>query len=214
MQKRNLVIEKNARFFWLGQSGTNAEELWIVCHGYAQLADEFLESFRCLDSPKRILVAPEGLHRFYPKGSSGRVAASWMTREERLSDISDYVHYLDQVHRIFCSENPSIKRIVVLGFSQGAATVRRWAMQGNSLIDQLILWCGFFPPDMPNGAFRSDQSLLVVTAENDRFITKEDADRQVSEMRLRCKNLQHIHFNGEHVIDEQTLVAVAEKINL
>ncbi|MGL4597138.1 MAG: alpha/beta hydrolase, partial [Bacteroidia bacterium] len=135
MQKRNLVIEKTARFFWLGEAGENVEELWIVCHGYAQLADEFLESFRCIESPKRLLVAPEGLHRFYPKGSSGRVAASWMTREERLADISDYVQYLDQVHQILCAENPNIKRIVVLGFSQGAATVSRWAMQGNSLID-------------------------------------------------------------------------------
>ncbi|MGL4598088.1 MAG: alpha/beta hydrolase, partial [Bacteroidia bacterium] len=150
---------------------------------------------------------------FYPKGSSGRVAASWMTREERLADISDYVQYLDQVHRILCAENPNIKRIVVLGFSQGAATVSRWAMQGNSLIDQLILWCGFFPPDMPVGELPENQSLLVVTAEHDRFISKEEAEKQVAEMRTRCKQLQHIHFDGEHLIHELTLISVAVSRN-
>ena len=36
-------------------------------------------------------MAPEGLSRFYLEGFSGKVGATWMTREDRLNDIDNYL---------------------------------------------------------------------------------------------------------------------------
>jgi hypothetical protein len=46
----------------------------------------------------RIIIAPEGLSRFYRKGFSGDVVASWMTKDDRLDDMEDYVRYLNDLH--------------------------------------------------------------------------------------------------------------------
>ena len=49
----------------------------------------------------RLLIAPEGLSRFYHEDHES-IGASWMTREERLEEIKDYLMYLDLVHdRVF-----------------------------------------------------------------------------------------------------------------
>src|SRR5690554_3872961 len=37
------------------------------------------------------------MHRFYRKGTQGRVGASWMTKEARLDDIEDNHKYLDKL---------------------------------------------------------------------------------------------------------------------
>ena len=42
-----------------------------------------------------LIVAVQGLHRFYTKG--GDVVASWMTREDRELAIADNVAYVGQV---------------------------------------------------------------------------------------------------------------------
>src|SRR5207237_799567 len=66
------------------------------------------------------VVAPEGRPRFYLTESptERRVGASWMTREDRLHEIDDYVRYLDAVHVDLKLPNT---RITALGFSQGSA---------------------------------------------------------------------------------------------
>src|SRR5919204_6031656 len=124
MEERFLSTLRTARYFILG-SPRRAQELWFVCHGYGQLAARFLERFRVLESEDRCVVAPEGLSRFYltEDPTERRVGASWMTREDRLHEIDDYVRYLDALYREIA---PQHSRVTALGFSQGTATVCRW----------------------------------------------------------------------------------------
>ena len=78
----------------------------------------------------------------------GNVGASWMTKEDRLNDIRDYLCYLDRVYQEVMSPlDMGTVRVNVLGFSQGTATACRWALQGSSKIHRLILWGGDFPED-------------------------------------------------------------------
>src|ERR671913_1620 len=92
-----LVVPRTARYYTLGPTHGFPRELWIVCHGYGQLASRFVSQFAALDDGTRLIVAPEALSRFYldpiPKRrneASPRVGASWMTREDRESEIADY----------------------------------------------------------------------------------------------------------------------------
>src|SRR5437762_7802629 len=146
MQEHVLSTSRTARYFTLGHP-TDATELWFVCHGYGQLASRFLERFRALESPRRCIVAPEGLSRFYltESATERRVGASWMTREDRLHEIDDYVRYLDA---LYSHVAPGAARVTALGFSQGTATVCRWAALGSVRIDRLVLWGGEVPPDL------------------------------------------------------------------
>src|SRR5690349_17842894 len=100
MQEHHISLSRTARYFTLGNSSSGVGEVWFACHGYGQLAGRFLAKLRVLDDGRRYLVAPEGLSRFYLSESptERRVGASWMTREDRLAEIDDYVRYLDAVY--------------------------------------------------------------------------------------------------------------------
>ena len=65
VQEHHLTVTRTARYFTLGQPGPALREVWVVCHGYGQLAEPFLAHFAEVTSPARLIVAPEALSRFY-----------------------------------------------------------------------------------------------------------------------------------------------------
>ncbi len=84
-----------------------------------------------------LVVAPEAMNRFYlvtPTSAPARdrpVGATWMTREDRDSEIADYVEYLDALFDEVASDAANGgARVNVIGFSQGAATATRWVAHG------------------------------------------------------------------------------------
>lgn len=170
MREEHLPVTRFARLFSLGEYA-GVEDLWIVCHGYGQLAARFLGDFNGVMAPGRLIVAPEGLHRFYldpppAPAAQRRVGATWMTREDRDTDIQDYCAYLDSVVKHVVSvAGQTPPRIRAFGFSQGAATVFRWSMFGEAEVQQLILWAGEVPPDadMPYAARRLRDTRIIMT---------------------------------------------------
>jgi predicted esterase len=203
MQEHVLATSRSARYFTLG-SPEQASEFWFACHGYGQLASRFLERFRPLDAQERCVVAPEGLSRFYLTDSPAerRVGASWMTREDRMHEIDDYVRYLDAVYR---TVNPGTARVTALGFSQGTATACRWAALGTSRIDRLIVWGGEVPPDLDLKLLRVP-SLTLVYGTRDEFFTAKIV--AANEARLREQRIRYelVSFDGGHEIDKATLL--------
>jgi len=165
ISEQHITVQRTARYFTLGGSddrGREIRDLWIVCHGYGQLAASFLRAFTPIATPSRRIVAPEGLSRFYLDSNrkaanpDPRIGASWMTREDREHEIADQIAYLDAVHdHVRAALEPSVVRLRVLGFSQGVATVARWLAYGRARADDVIFWAGSFPaeielaPDVP-----------------------------------------------------------------
>lgn len=215
MLEHHLSVPRTARYFTLGARDT-AREVWIVCHGYAQLAARFLERFRALDDGSRYIVAPEGLSRFYLTESptERRVGASWMTREDRLREIADYVAYLDAVYRDVLGSGQS--PVTVLGFSQGTATVCRWVAMGKARVDRLIVWGGEVPPDLDlTPAARAERlrtaRLTLVYGRTDHFFTPKVVAE--TEQRLRASEIPYalIPFDGGHEISDAVLREVAAR---
>ena len=218
MQEHHIEVSRTARYFTLGDPSGGAAEVWFVCHGYAQLAARFLEKFRVLDDGRRYLVAPEGLSRFYLTESPAerRVGASWMTREDRLSEIEDYLRYLDAVYDdVFGSVDRSGVTVHALGFSQGAATVSRWTGLGKAQIDRLALWGGEFPPDLDLtlGAVVSrlqSARLSLVYGRSDEFITPKVVAGVTGRLRQYGIPYREMPFDGGHELDEGVLRELAK----
>jgi len=210
MQQKNITVPKTARYFILGERSEQIEQVWIVCHGYAQLANYFLKNFEDLNDGKTLIIAPEGLHRFYWKGFSEKVVASWMTKEDRESDIADYVNYLNLVYKEVLSglKNKNVK-VNVLGFSQGTATVCRWLANNKVKADNLILWAGAFPDDTN---FKTDKAVLdklktfVVVGDADEFIDEAGVEKHSSLLKENNIKFELIRFKGKHEIDNATLL--------
>jgi predicted esterase len=219
MGEHHLPVSRTARYFTLGDLGPATREVWIVLHGYAQLAARFLRQFAPLADPARVVVAPEGLSRFYLetslRGSHGdTVGATWMTREDRLADIADYVHYLDALHgAIFSRVQRGAASLHVLGFSQGTATASRWTAQGaGGVPDRLTLWGGEVPPDLDLAAAAERWRrlrLALVVGDGDEYITPKILARD--EERLRAHGIPYDvrRFAGGHIIDPGVLRELA-----
>lgn len=197
--ERTLEVARTARYFVDGNP-SRASDIWLLLHGYGQLARDFLASCHILASPDRLLVAPEGLSRFYGKGFFEAPGASWMTREARLAEINDYVRYLDAV----LEDLGSPADVTILGFSQGAATASRWAALGSVKPQRLICWAGDVAHDIQPQALRGIP-VTIVLGEQDRLLT---AERQAEALgRLDEMGLSYSveRFEGGHRMDDETL---------
>jgi predicted esterase len=208
--KNHLIVPKTFRYFTEGDP-TQARTLLYVLHGYGQLAEYFIRKFQ-FPGNDYFIVAPEGMHRFYLSGSSGRVGASWMTKEERESDISDNLRFLDTLHKEITADR-TFERIMILGFSQGGATAARWHYKGEIKADHLLIWASVFPPDLS-----IDEEINEVgSSKNIFFIGDQDeyysADEQIEQLQLyRSKGFESIHYTGKHDISSEVLSDQLEKI--
>jgi predicted esterase len=213
----HLAVTRTARYVWLGQPGPHVREVWIACHGYGQLAARFLRRFEPIAHGGRLIVAPEALNRFYldggtgPHGPESRVGATWMTREDRLTDIEDYVAYLDELYAHIARDVPfSEVRCIALGFSQGVATICRWVARTRHRIDNVVLWAGTVPPemDLATDPFRTADLTVAFGAEDPwASDTMVNATRQRFEEAGRP--FRAIRFQGGHEITPAALQELA-----
>lgn len=213
MEERHLHVPRSARYFTVGPAAPAAREVWFVLHGYGQLAGRFLRHFEFLAEGERLVVAPEGLSRFYLEGGArDKVGASWMTREDRVTEIDDYVRYLDTLFDEVMRERGTRGGVHVLGFSQGTATSARWLMQGRARADRLILWGGEVPPDLDLDRARTrweGTRLVLVAGSTDPFITAKVLARDERRLDDHRIAYQVERFEGGHEIVPDLLRRIA-----
>jgi predicted esterase len=213
MQQHHFPVPRTARYFTLGSSGNHLRQVWFVCHGYGELAQGFLERFEVVDDGQRLIIAPEGLSRYYTDHDGGTVGASWMTREDRLAEIADYVSYLDALYQhVFKQTERSSVTVYVLGFSQGAHTAARWISHGNAIADRLILWGQILPTDLDlevAWAKLEDSRLTLVVGTRDELVPQPKLEE--SEGRLLEHDIPYetIKYNGGHRLDKRVLRSIA-----
>jgi dienelactone hydrolase len=188
-----------------------AKETWILVHGYAQLATEMLEACKALEGQERLLVVPEALSRFYRRGSSGPIGASWMTRERREDEIADYVEYLDEVARWSERELGAPSRRVALGFSQGAATVWRWAALGTTRLERLVSFGGGVPPDVDLAQAKvklETTRIELVRGRSDAYHTAEWLERDRARLAGAGLVGTTLEFDGGHELPPEVLAGL------
>jgi predicted esterase len=215
-----IVVPRTARYYTLGPTHGFPRELWFVCHGYGQLAGRFIRQFAPLDDGTRLVVAPEALSRFYldpipmrRNDPTPRIGATWMTREDRDAEIADYVTYLEQlsseVRHPLAGAGP---RIVVLGFSQGTATVSRWLAASEMRVDQLVLWGGTIPPELDLAAWSSrlhGAAISLVIGDDDQFATPAAITAEAERLSAAGVAFTLLRYAGGHAIDATALQQLA-----
>ena len=181
MQEHHLQVKRTARYFTLGELNESTQNVWFVLHGYGQLAQFFIRKFEVLNDGQTFIVAPEALSRFYLEGVSGRVGASWMTKEERPHEISDYIFYLNHLYDTLL-EGRDVYKLTInfLGFSQGTAT----------LID---------PSKLTN------VPTTLVYGLQDEYLVQLDAQKYEEPIRFAIPHLEVVTFGGRHTVDPTTL---------
>lgn len=208
MESHAITVPRTARYFTLGTPSPQIRYFWLVCHGYGQLAGQFIRKFESILDDTTFVLAPEGLSRFYWQGVSGDVGASWMTKEDRLSEIEDYANYLSALYERYTSQLPSDVKIILMGFSQGCATQIRWMANRLPHFHHLLLWAGALPEDIdyhPHHGYFEGKNIDFFYGANDSYLTPEriEAHRQII-VQSGLKVQMHT-FDGQHEVDREAL---------
>jgi predicted esterase len=203
-----LQTQRTARYFTLGVLTENTSEIWLVLHGYAQLANDFIQPFEALNNGSRFIIAPEGLNRFYAKGFGGKPAATWMTSEDREHEIADYLFYLDRLtdHLIPADFKGEFH---VLGFSQGVATASRWIHHSEKKVNRFMIYAGEIASELrhPLSEKLLQCAVTYITGNNDPLLKAEQKEPVMALMQeLHAKV---ITFDGGHEMKAEVLMLLS-----
>lgn len=218
-QERHITVRRTARYYLVGEMSPKVEDVWFACHGYGQLAGDFAKEFAVIEDPKRLIVVPEALSRFYVPADTGfhgpdaKIGATWMTREDREAEIADYVAYLDDLYTEIMSEIGDRQvRVTVLGFSQGGATANRWVTRGAVRTDRLLMWGCLLASDSDlneAAAFFKSVELTLIYGTRDQFASTRMISDYEKLLAEKAVPFQIRRFDGGHRMDRQTLKELA-----
>ena len=204
--EHSILTQRTGRFYAMGSKSDSAA-VWVVLHGYGQLAEPFIQDFSSVASDTRLIVAPEALSRFYLRAGQGSIGANWMTSEDRENEINDYVTYLDTVTKSVVKH--SSQSVYVLGFSQGSATACRWFERSELDLKGILVWGGGIPPDLDTASFckrLNDEPLRFVVGDSDPFMPQNRFEAEVKSLEEAQVSVATRTFSGKHGIDPDVLL--------
>ena len=207
--EKEINISLKVKYTTYGKLSDDTEKIWIVCHGYGQLAEYFIKNFEVLNAATNYVIAPQGLSKFYLKGFTGRVGASWMTKEDRLTDIENQGTLLDAIfQKELAGVDLTQKKVYLLGFSQGATTSCRWLTFTNNRIDKLIIWAG----DIPSEFYQNDRCKILplsfVYGKQDSFVPFIKVEKQKESLKQYNIAFEILTFEGKHELNKDILLAL------
>ena len=210
LQENHLPVQRTARYYTIGELTDRTKNIWFCLHGFGQLAQYFGRKFTDLDDGQTVIVVPEGLSRLYLNNDYKRVGASWLTREDRDHEITDFIAYLNALYdSMLDGFDPKGVHITVLGFSQGAATACRWLNANHVQADRLILWAGYFPhgvSDMISPDKLAATETHYVYGREDEYIREiPNIDGYLNRLQTDMPTLTITAFDGGHRVEPDVL---------
>lgn len=199
--KKTIIVERTAHYHILKPEG-EVQHILFALHGYAQLAKDFIEDFKPLIQSNFLVVAPEGLSKFYNKHRE--VSASWMTSHEREDEIKDYLNYLNKLYLSIQSDYPKAQ-INLLGFSQGVSTAFRWAAQLNDKTNFNLYACsGSVPPELSKADFNAKgvEKVHYYYGDDDKLLPIEKAKTQIEMIKGLGLEVVGHPFEGRHEVSQ------------
>jgi predicted esterase len=209
MSKHYLGVRQKQRIDILGDLNESTTDVWLSLHGYGQLVEYFQRHFRTIVSTSRAFIFPQGAHKFYLQGTEGRVGASWMTKEDRLTDIENQRLYLDELCSWAFNKAPNA-RFHMVGFSQGVATGMRFLGHSEVPFQSLLAWAGSWPPDLDEHSQNAIRALHMSAwfGTEDPFV---DESKKLERTNYYKENYDIVPevgtYEGKHTFDSNILAS-------
>lgn len=210
-----IKVQKSAFYYTNGSITDQTRYIWIVCHGYAQRADRIINKFNMYNSDVHHIVSVEGLSKFYWKGVTGEIVASWMTSKNRLSEIEDFCTLLNQIYLEVITPVRDQVKVILFGFSQGSATVFRWMHHSRVDADILVSYAGWIPEDINfkhlNNGYLDDITKIHIVGDKDQYL---NAEREVALKEIEETNGWTVYwhkYEGDHSINREVLQDIMTK---
>jgi poly(3-hydroxybutyrate) depolymerase len=197
MLERSIAVTTHGRYLVDPRSNSAGRPLLVSFHGYAEPAEAALARVAAIPGADEwVLVAVQGLHRFY-RGRSDDVVASWMTRQARDSAIADNIDYVQRVVASVEDEWHTDGRVVYAGFSQGVAMAFRAATAARRGA-AVVACCGDVPPELGADVLGGIDRALLGRGERDGWYTTAKLEADLSRLRAAAVRTDCATFDGDH----------------
>jgi len=131
-----------------------------------------------------------------------------MTKEDRLTDIENQYSYVDAILRQYEFDWNKVE-LVYFGFSQGVATMCRYAAHAKLKFSKMILWAGTFPPDLRSDDFyfiNGNEKVQYFTGNEDPFYKPGMKEEQLERIYDSLKiDAEVIEFEGKHELKSELI---------
>tara|TARA_B100000809_G_scaffold265991_1_gene326707 strand:- start:2166 stop:2819 length:654 start_codon:yes stop_codon:yes gene_type:complete len=214
--KHNISFEFSSSYITYNKLTDKTENIWIVFHGYGQLSKYFIRRFDVLEGDKNYIIAPQGLSKFYVDEDFKNVGASWLTKEDKESDLLNQQKYLIKLMDELKSKiNFSKIKINLFGFSQGVSAFTRLLINYNMKIDNIIIWAGWVPDEFfnINKNVLKDTNLFFVVGNKDKYYNNPIIKGYIEKFKKTLnKEIDYFVFDGGHIVDRKVLKKINEKL--
>ena len=205
-----MTVERTAHYSTYGSLDKNKTKyLWIVMHGYGQLAKRMIHKFEILNPEEHFVILAEGLNRFYWEGSGRAPVACWMTSEDRYDEINDFTRYLDRLYSRYATHvNHTKVKIILMGFSQGCATMWRWLHASKPHYDIALNWAGWIPEDISYSHLKDyfeDKQHHLWYGDDDHLLTEDSLNNIKSVISENDLKIRFEKYKGGHKVDRSEL---------
>lgn len=207
-------VQKTARYSVIGELSKETEYFWFALHGSNMLCEQMLYKFRKFDPKKHLIIAPEGLSRFYSNGFGGDVVAAWMTSRDRLEEIRDFSSYLSALYQQWADQLPQHCKKIILGFSQGGTTAFRWLHRESVEYDYLIGNSCWIPEDINLAEAKSPldpKKILYTYGRQDQYLTPERIKSLQAVLDKNQLDISLLAYEGDHRVSKDQLQHLFEE---
>lgn len=207
-QEKQVIYKTINTYETLNELSDKTKNVWIVLHGIGYLSKYFIKYFEELDAEENYVIAPQAPSKYYLKNEYKHVGASWLTKENTLTETQNVIAYLNAVRE---TENlPEHCRLLIFGFSQGVSIAARWVSSQKIKCDDLILYAGGIPNELTaeNFSFLEENrtSVIVLVGNKDAYINEERLKQESEKIQeIFHGRAQQIIFEGGHEIKKELI---------
>ena len=210
IEARTLQVRMHGRYLVRKPSLPGPWPVLVGFHGYRENAAMHLAALEAVSGLDGwLLVAVQGLHRFYTRG--GEVVASWMTKEDRDLAIADNVAYVQQVVDAVRAEFPTTETLVFAGFSQGTAMAFRAAAHIRATA--LVAAGADVPPDVAAGTSVPLPPILYGRGHRDDLYSAQQHADDVAALQRLGTEVESVTFDGGHELSADFLASMGRMMN-
>ena len=209
MQIHTIEARTHGRYLVKPPETTGPSPMLVGFHGYRESASTHLDVLARIPGTERwLLVAVQGLHRFYTKDSD--VVASWMTREDRELAIADNLAYVRAVVDACRLGFATTETLVFAGFSQGVAMAFRAA--AHQTATGLIVNGGDVPPDVTASPPVPLPPVFYGRGKNDDLYDASAHARDLATLAAMGVPVESYTFDGRHEMAPEFLDAAGRAL--
>lgn len=199
-----------------GQLNADTDYVWLLFHGFGQLADSFIKDFKNLGE-NHYVIALQAPSKFYVKGFT-QIGASWLTQQDLELEKENVLNYIQKVYQAEGLADRTDLKLNLLGFSQGVSVMTRFLAKYKISFHQLICWAGKFPKELQASDFnyldqKSNQvKVLLVAGKEDPVAPPEQIKKELKRLASFFTKIETLSYTGGHKISADVISQINNQL--